>query len=178
MLCEKCKQRPATFHYTEIVNNNKKEMHLCEVCAQEEQVGHIHFHFNPSLNLSSFLAGMIGPGPQSGNKVMPHEARCPRCGLTAGELGQTGLFGCSGCYREFEPQLGTLLRRVHGALRHTGKVPGRGQKKSRVLRDIEQLKAELQDAIAREEYEKAAVFRDRIRELEAGLDRGGGDGGA
>ncbi len=178
MLCEKCKQRPATFHYTEIVNNAKKEMHLCEICAQEEQVGHIHFHFNPQLNLSNFLAGMIGPGLQSENKVMRHEGSCPRCGLTAGELGRTGLFGCSECYRAFEPQLGALLRRVHGAVRHTGKIPGRGQKKSRVLRDIEQLKVELQNAVAREEYEKAAVLRDRIRELEAGLIRGGEDGGA
>src|SRR5690606_11765977 len=33
MLCEQCKQAPATVHITQIVNDTKREMHLCEDCA-------------------------------------------------------------------------------------------------------------------------------------------------
>ncbi len=36
MLCPECGKRPATIHYTKIVNGEKSEFHLCEVCAQEK----------------------------------------------------------------------------------------------------------------------------------------------
>ena len=36
MVCQECNQRPATLHFTKIVNGEKEEFHLCEKCAQEK----------------------------------------------------------------------------------------------------------------------------------------------
>ena len=33
MLCDKCKKNEAKIYYTEIINGEKKEQHLCEDCA-------------------------------------------------------------------------------------------------------------------------------------------------
>lgn len=30
MMCQECGQRPATLHFTKIVNGDKTEFHLCE----------------------------------------------------------------------------------------------------------------------------------------------------
>ena len=35
MFCERCKQREATVHLTEIIRNEKTEIHLCDSCARD-----------------------------------------------------------------------------------------------------------------------------------------------
>ena len=35
MLCDRCKKREAKIYYTEVVNGEMKEQHLCEECAAE-----------------------------------------------------------------------------------------------------------------------------------------------
>ncbi|MGQ9754967.1 MAG: UvrB/UvrC motif-containing protein, partial [Desulfotomaculales bacterium] len=65
-------------------------------------------------------------------------------------------------------------RRIHGAATHVGKKPARtatascrrtaGQDAG--AEEIARLKAELAEAVAREEFERAAELRDRIRALE------------
>ncbi|MGQ9755924.1 MAG: hypothetical protein ACUVRF_08205, partial [Desulfotomaculales bacterium] len=122
MLCEKCKERPATVHYTEIVNNQKREMHLCEVCAREEGMG--SFGFFPQLDLHNFLAGILEPEP-AGIKVRPSAVRCPACNLTEREFAAQGLLGCGECYNHFGTRLEPVLRRIHGAATHVGKKPAR-----------------------------------------------------
>ncbi len=57
MQCDRCNQRPATVHLTEITNGQKQETHLCEVCAKEIQLQ--GFGFLPQMNLHKFLAGLL-----------------------------------------------------------------------------------------------------------------------
>ena len=37
MKCQFC-SKPATVHLTDIVNNHKKELHLCQACAEAQQL--------------------------------------------------------------------------------------------------------------------------------------------
>ena len=168
MLCERCHQRVATVHLTEISNNVKREMHLCEACARELQGG--PFGWLPQFSLHNFLAGLFEPD-------VAHEAlrprvggrRCGRCGLSEEEMARGGLLGCASCYDAFQPRLEPLLRRIHGTSRHAGKVPARSGGRAKVLRELQGLKKQLEEAVAREEFERAAVLRDHIRELERKL---------
>jgi len=59
-----------------------------------------------------------------------------------------------------------MLRRIHGKTFHVGKVPKRTGGQLRIRQEINRLKRELQEAINAEEYERAAVIRDKIKELE------------
>ncbi|RDV84749.1 UvrB/UvrC motif-containing protein [Ammonifex thiophilus] len=161
MLCERCHKRPATVHYTEIVNNQKKELHLCEECAREMGVS---FGFPPQFPFHSLLSGLFFP---AGEEVeAEREVRCPRCGLTEREFAARGLLGCPQCYSALRPAVEQVLRRVHGVARHTGKAPRRQKEVVGKLTEIERLRRELAEAVRREEYERAAELRDRIRELE------------
>ena len=36
MICQECNQRPATLHFTKIINGEKEQFHFCEQCAQEK----------------------------------------------------------------------------------------------------------------------------------------------
>ncbi len=170
ILCDKCKQRPATVHFTEIVNNNKRQLNLCEVCAKEEQlIG--SFGASPQPNLHNFLVGLFAPGG-----VEAAQLHCPECGLTHRKFASNGLLGCGHCYQEFEDRIEPMVRRIQGTGVHTGKVPARSHGRYRLVREIDQLKKTLREAVAREEFERAAELRDQIRELERKLERGGTDG--
>jgi protein-arginine kinase activator protein McsA len=61
-----------------------------------------------------------------------------------------------------------LLRRVHGATRHVGEVPGQGDPVAGALtptQQIARLVAGLAAAVAAERFEEAAELRDRLRLL-------------
>ncbi len=172
MLCERCGQRPATVHITEIINGNKKETHVCQACAGEIQPQ--GFSFAPQLNLNNFLAGFLHElGGAGSNQVMDTGQKCGQCGMAEGQFVQQGLLGCGSCYSHFEDRLLPLLRRIHGNIRHTGKVPERTGGRAKVLKAIESLKGQLREVISREEFEQAADLRDTIRQLEKKLEEGG-----
>ena len=40
MLCEICGENEATFHYSEVVNGNKTEHHLCSECAAKTDISY------------------------------------------------------------------------------------------------------------------------------------------
>lgn len=173
MWCERCKERPATVHVTKIVNNQKTEMHLCEVCAHETG-SDLGFLFEQNFSFPNLLAGLLeneNPFNQGvlGGSSVQHNIKCPSCGLTFSDFRQIGQLGCSECYKAFGPSLDPLLKRVHGSIGHAGKVPRRTGGKVRVRKDIEELRKRLQNAISREAYEEAAQIRDEIKAKEKEL---------
>lgn len=175
MMCKRCGQRPATMHMTEISNGKKSETHLCEACAREIQAQGFGFSFSPQLQLHNFLAGLLNY-ELGGNKHDHDELtgkRCEKCGVFEGQIVKHGLLGCGDCYPYFEDRLLPLLRRIHGRTRHTGKVPERTGGRARLIKEVNNLKSMLKEAVSREDFELAAQLRDQIRQIEKSLEDGG-----
>ncbi len=174
MLCDECKERPATVHVTQIINDQKSEVHLCEVCAKAK--GHLGFAFKPSFSVQDLLAGLIQQFSEEPELPIDMSFRvsdkCEVCGMTLEDFRRTGRLGCGRCYDEFREQLEPLLRRLHGSSKHIGKLPRRVGGIAHLKRLEGQLKKELQKAIASEKYEKAAELRDKIHQLEKDIKRG------
>lgn len=166
MLCQKCNQREANVHITKIINGVKTEMHLCEECARESQENiSIPIALGMPMSFQNILEGfmeMMGGIPQQ----LVEEISCPVCHMTFENFKQTGRFGCGNCYNAFNDNIIPLIRRIHGNIHHTGKVPKRSGGILKIKRDIDKLKNELKVAVANEEYEKAARLRDEIKRLE------------
>lgn len=174
MLCEECRERPATVHLTRIVNNQKAERHLCEACARD--AGEIDFVMEPKFSIHNLLAGLLdyeGSLPRGGVRLAPAETRCDLCGQTYRDFTRTGRLGCNRCWDSFAEQLEPLLRRIHASTEHSGKVPGRSSQRVKLKRELKLLRARLDEAIKREEFEQAALLRDRIRAAEQQLAGGG-----
>lgn len=124
-------------------------------------------------------------------------AACNACGRTFAQFRSTGVLGCPQCYAVFENQLGPLLSRAHeGGTHHVGKSPksmsGNAQDvksnaearegssaaaslSARVQAEAEEterrlgrLRASLKEAVANEQYEKAAKIRDELHRLQSG----------
>lgn len=168
MLCDECKERPATVHVVKVVNGVKTEMKLCEQCAREK--GAFQVFIEPPFSLPKLISAMLQMD-QGQTDVPGRDAadQCPACGIEYSEFKRTGFLGCPECYTYFGPRLRPLYRRIHGATRHTGKVPARAGGPLKARRELASLEAELREAIAAEAYEKAAELRDRIRQLKRQL---------
>ncbi|MBI4576831.1 MAG: UvrB/UvrC motif-containing protein [Planctomycetes bacterium] len=160
VICEGCNQNVATVHLTEIVKQTKKEVHLCEACAEERGVTK-----KAPFSISDLLGGLAEPQPAEKEEAAAPTQDCPRCGLSYADFRAHGRLGCPEDYRVFGKLLLPLLEKIHGNTQHLGRVPKRAGE--RVLREKElmQLREELRRAIDREEYEHAAELRDRIYRL-------------
>ena len=171
MVCQECQKRPATVHYTKVVNGQKTEYHLCEQCARDKGELDLSFGFDPGFSIHNLLAGLLDMDThhQSDNTSKRGGIQCPTCGQTYAEFSRTGRLGCSDCYLAFDRQLEPLFRRIHGSSTHSGKVPERTGGLAKLEQSIRQLTQELEQAVEREDYERAAKLRDQIKQLKQEL---------
>jgi len=159
VLCQRCKKQPATVHLTEILQNEKRERHLCEDCAREEGVA-----VKAQINLQDILSGMLEAHETAGRGA---NLTCPDCGTTYAEFRNQGRLGCPHDYEVFSDALKEVLEKVHGAAEHTGKLPRRAGADLAGQRQLMQLRRQLQAAVEGEKYEEAARLRDLIKNKEA-----------
>lgn len=165
MICQECGKRPASLHFTKIINGEKTEFHICEACAREK--GESIPGAPNGFSIHSLLSGLLDFEPStSGSGIQPKAIRCDECGLTYTQFSKIGRFGCSSCYKHFADHLDPLLKRVHGNTVHVGKMPKRYGGQIQFKREIDQLRKDMQSRIEKEDFESAAQIRDRIRELE------------
>lgn len=166
LLCQDCRQRPATVKIVAIVDNQQTEVHLCEECARKR--GEVEFGSEGQLSLGEMLAAFLHHQAASSNAepAGPVPEPCPACGLTYERLVHTGKLGCGECFRHFGPQVERILRHVHGNVRHAGRSPRRGGGPLQVTLRVARLKRELAACVQAEDFERAAVLRDEIRALE------------
>lgn len=172
MMCEECQKRTACVHITKVNNNLKTEKHLCEYCAQK--AGEFHFSSDAGLSVQDLLKGMFTQGYVE--TLQKASVVCPNCDMSYSDFSQNGKIGCSVCYSAFADKLERMMRRIHGANAHTGKVPRRTGGTLAARQNLNKLKRQLDACISREEYEKAATLRDEMRQLEkeiAERDKGG-----
>jgi protein arginine kinase activator len=145
----------------DVVDNQKREVHLCQACAEAQQLIK-----QKELNLPAILQNLIGQhlGPQTDELA---RLVCPACGIKYMEFRSQGRLGCPHDYAVFKTGLGTLLQRIHRSTHHVGKVPRRRGPGAERLVEIVQLRRQLQSAVDAEAYEEAARIRDLLRQKEA-----------
>lgn len=158
MICDICKKNAATVHLTEIVGNKIVELHLCQNCADMKTEA-----FKDKLSIPGFLSG----GTERRRLKDKDVLRCPFCGLSFTEFRKKGRLGCHRCYEVFRDRLFPLLRRIHGAVHHVGRCPGRVETRTVPERSMKELKERLARAVKLEEYEEAARIRDQIKNIES-----------
>ncbi len=179
MLCEKCKKRTATVFYNENINGKTRAFSLCGECASKlREKGEIQditsmtgsFADPFSALHDNLFGGFFGIPSQITSSV---QKKCPACNSTYGEISKSGKVGCPECYRVFREELAGLLASVHGTTSHVGSVPSRHRAKKERDQRLQAMKFELQDAIQKEDYEKAAALRDEIRKLQTESEKEG-----
>jgi protein arginine kinase activator len=156
---------PATVHLTDIVNKKKRQTHLCEQCARDQDL--ISDDPTPQLNLQPLLQLImsqmgVAADDEGVSVATPGGLTCDECGLKYAQFKAHGRLGCPHDYDAFHETLEPLLERIHRGLTHVGKVPA--ARRGRVgMGSVRDLRRRLAEAVADERYEDAAQLRDAIR---------------
>ncbi|ASK61681.1 hypothetical protein CFK37_05605 [Virgibacillus phasianinus] len=170
MECQECNKRPASLHFAQVINGNKTEIHLCEICAKEK--GYMTYP-EEGYSLHSLLTGLFNfdtssiSTQNSSTANQTKELQCPKCEMTFSEFKRAGKFGCAECYHTFSNRLDSIFRRVHsGNTKHHGKIPKRQGGNLHTRKRLDEYKEKLTHLIEDEAFEEAAEIRDKIRDLE------------
>jgi len=168
MKCQKC-NKEATFNVAILTGAEPQELHLCDEHAQE-------YLRQPAMQGSTVgsLASILAQGvakKMSINKAAEElqeldQQTCPICGISFFEFRHQRLLGCPHDYDFFNKQIDAFVLNLHGSNQHTGKVPVRkvGDTTEQML--LIKFRRDLDDAVQYEDYERASVLRDKIKELE------------
>lgn len=172
MLCSECNKRPATLHLTRIVNGEKTEVNVCDLCAQNE--GYLTGLDEP-FSLHDLLTGLFDVSSKSGKVNLSNDhffeqfsrLACAHCELSFEQFQRLGKFGCANCYESFKTRLDSVIRRVHsGNTEHVGKIPHRKGGKLHLKKELTKHREYLKQLIVEEKFEEAALVRDQIKQLE------------
>ena len=130
---------------------------LCQNCGKNEATTHIKQVINGDTaerHLCSECAEHLGYGD-----------------AFSGFGFDVGRVGCAECYKVFYNELKPSLQRIHGQIHHSGKIASTAEPVSEEEAKIdekEELKKQMDEAVAAQNFELAAQLRDRIKELEGG----------
>ena len=169
--CDLC-DNAATVFYRENVNGKVREAHLCAHHAAEENkdfdLFDKSFFADDGLGMFSLFSGLF---PGQARALAPEEA-CPRCKTPLSRIRKEGRFGCPGCYDAFREKLDFTPFTEKGYREgRLAKAPA-AEKKKKAAKEptaaetVAELKKELKAAIQKEDYERCAVLRDKIRSME------------
>ena len=180
MNCDNCGKQEVEILIKQVVNQQIKQLNLCKSCARE-------LGFTPQVTPSITISFSLVNGPQiqrKGRSIQPRRKdlpsdalSCPDCGTKFSSFREEGFLGCPKCYEEFRAPLGAYLQKTQGSESHwiasdifddIGLVAGNekfGREEAGNAEDITRLRLQMYDAVAREDYERAAELRDMLAPL-------------
>jgi len=150
MKCEKCNEREATFFYSSNYNGRRSERHLCSQCAHEEGFGEM---LKPGAMFDSAFDSMFEDFFAPIKSFM--------------SLPAFDMFGGMG--RSIMAPAFPRLRLVIDEKQEAAPAPAPAEvqvdESVRLEREREALRAQLEEAVKEENYEKAIELRDKLREM-------------
>lgn len=148
-------------HIRQIMDGkNDMSLNLCESCAMKNgfQMGQENSIHIPALleKLKNFKKGLS----QEDMNVV-----CHNCNTTLAEVKKHGTVGCSHCYEYFDSYLSNYFKDPSANRRPGGRARGPVREVISQAEYKKALEKKLEQAVSIEDYESAAVIRDKIKAL-------------
>lgn len=163
---------------TQIVNGQVTELAFCEACAKakglfDPQSLSFAEKFFPEQfkeKLDNLMRELSQPAEKGRTQLPPTSpnmlTECPTCHFTLEDFRRTERLGCSDCYTVFAQELTNApSAEVAKSGQEDHAEASAASPAPEATPSLMQLKARLQEAIVREDYETAARLRDQIKKL-------------
>ena len=179
-LCEECGVNEACYTISVMMGEQITQRHLCADCMAKMNMNLAAGNIKHLL--SAIMSAITGAAEEtSANAPAPaNEGEedaaivCERCGSTLSQFVKSGKLGCPQCYKAFREQLTPMLQQIHGRVQHAGRKPLHDEAAQHRRAVYDRLSRQLEQAVAVEDFETAAVLRDQLRHLST-LEGGEGD---
>jgi len=150
MLCDDCRNKPASIFFKEVLPDKTVELHLCDECASKRGL-----LVTKKLSPQEILQKLLRQKSAQDEKII-----CPNCYMSLAEFKRVGRFGCNQCITTFDEHIKHLIKQIHQSDRHIGRKSSSGTKKGF---EIYKLREDLKNALDSEAYEDAAKIRDKLK---------------
>ncbi|HPS55755.1 MAG TPA: UvrB/UvrC motif-containing protein [Sedimentisphaerales bacterium] len=163
MQCQICKKNEATIHLTEIIDGVRSETHICQDCAQHQGIV-----VKSQMPINELLTNLLASQPDDEEiaGTLGIAKSCPDCGFTLDHFRKEAMLGCPNDYEVFEEELKPLIEKAQDYnSTHCGKVPSKMPVTKKQKIEFTNLQKELEIAVQKEDYEQAAILRDKINVL-------------
>ena len=159
MICQYCQKNEATFHLQKIINNSIVEIHLCYDCSRKELQKDVESGIEEKVH--TIVEGLLESGDRV--KEINKTIGCNICNTTLNDFEKNGLLGCPECYSVFKNVI-TKKYIKDKSIKYY-------EKKERITQNsrIGFLEIELKKAVQSEDFEKAAILRDEIKQYNKGF---------
>ena len=161
MLCEECGKNQATVSITVTTGSGTNTRRLCPECMKKMELNLV------KGDIQSFLSSVLSVLGSEKKTAEQPTVTCSSCGLSYAEFEHTGRLGCAQCYRDFASQLKPSLQKIHGRTQHAGRRPKAfvPDPQDELNQRISDLRRQMDEAVAAENFEQAAQLRDELRSL-------------
>jgi len=160
--CEECGENEACYTISVMMGGQVTQKHLCADCMARMNMSIVTG--NVKHLLSAIMSAITGATVQQEEEPR-EDVVCENCQTTLSQFTKSGRLGCPACYRAFREQLTPMLQQIHGRVQHAGRKPLDTEEAQRSRSRHEELQRQLEDAVAGEDFERAATLRDLLRAL-------------
>lgn len=175
MMCQLCGKRPANVCINIDINGVRSQKFICEKCAEERKL-----RDNPTGAVILALVNDIrlaNEGSQADDNLADNIDRtCFVCGTTYSDYAKTSKLGCPECYESFKDLLEPVLEKITKPSPESELRKVREKQNKEIRSDILKLQMQLKKCVENEDYENAAVLRDKIAQLKAQTEEVSADG--
>jgi len=168
MLCQQCHKNLATVRYAEVVDGKVTDLHLCAECLAQHQEKE-----EAGFALSGPVTSARSTTPPRVERTRVKIRVCKTCGTQLTQVVDSATVGCSACYNAFAQIIQPIVTNIHGGGRHMGKSPRVDDARTILRSNLQTKRSLLRSALNSENYERAAILRDEIRQLEEQLSGAG-----
>jgi protein arginine kinase activator len=167
MNCERCKNKKATLFYADEGGGRHA---LCASCgAARDKLGNSGFSPEPDVTEIFIPPLSLTLKTELFIPMLDHREQCDKicagCGTTATSLAENGIMGCPSCYSTFFEMIPIKNQINSEEVKIRGRMPYTVRQKIERAEELSRLSKELRTAVSEENYESAAILRDRIKEL-------------
>lgn len=166
-LCEECGVNEACYTISVMMGGQITQRHLCADCMAKMNMNLAAG--NVKHLLSAIMSAITGTVEEAASAAVAPEddVVCERCNTTLSQFTKSGKLGCPYCYTAFREQLTPMLQQIHGRVQHAGRKPIDDEAAQRRRTVYDRLSRQLEQAVAVEDFETAAILRDQLRHLNA-----------
>ena len=167
-LCDECKAKEACYTVSVMMGDQVTQRRLCPDCMAKMNMNLAAG--NVKHLLSAIMSAISGSVEEAAATIAEEASEtasivCERCGTSLSQFTKSGKLGCPSCYQAFREQLTPMLQQIHGRVQHAGRKPLDDEAAQRRRAVYERLSRQLEQAVAMEDFETAAILRDQLRQL-------------
>lgn len=162
MKCDICKLKEAMLFVRQEYNSSVIELHLCADCAKERGLSTEGNKIE--MSIGGLVTGLLHNSLDG--SLQKTKLVCKTCGRSLTDIKKTGRVGCPECYTAFKNEIAELLKNGNFQIPFSGNLPKKIEHFNSKISDRMLIQNLLEQAVEREDYEKAAFYRDQLKLLE------------